>query len=241
MATMTLTELKDAARQRADMVGNTFIAENELRSYINQSLGELHGLIVQAFGEDYFVTETDLSFAAGATTASLPSDFFKVRGVDVLLAQGTPNRYATLRQYNYNTRNQWTAPGATELGVASGWWSNLRYRVQQGVLELRPPPNNAVTIRLSYIPQFVELSSDSDSTQTNDSLNGWLEYVIVDAAIKMRDKQESDTSVLLRQRNAIVSRIESETSNRDAGDAETIRDVNATGNGNSWPGGGGWW
>ena len=238
MATMTLLELRTAARQRANQEESAFVSDDELDTYLNQSLAELHGLVVQAYGEDYFITETNLSYAAGAISASLPADFFKVRGVSVLIAEGTPNRYATIRQYNYNTRNAWSAPGSVEQGVATGWWSNLRYRVAQGSLYLTPPPNQAVTIRLAYIPVVTELSADGDTTATNDSLNGWLEFVIVDTAIKMKDKEETDTTVLQRQRDMIVRRIEAETANRDAGDAETIRDVNATGN-NPW-GGIGW-
>lgn len=240
MATMTLLELRTAARQRANQENSSFVSDDELDTYLNQSLAELHGLVVQAFGEDYFITETNLSYAAGAISASLPADFFKVRGVSVLVAEGTPNRYATLKQYNYNTRNAWASGAAPELGVATGWWSNLRYRVAQGSLYLTPPPNTAVTIRLAYIPVVTELSADGDTTATNDSLNGWLEFVIVDTAIKMKDKEETDTSTLQKQRESIVRRIEAETANRDAGDAETIRDVNATGN-DAGMFGGGWW
>ena len=242
MAVMTLLELRTAARQRANQEHSEFVSDAELTSYVNQSLAELHGLVVQSFGEDYFITETDLSYAANAITASLPSDFFKARGVSVLISTGTPNRYATLRQYNYNTRNSWASTGSVQQGVTTGWWSNLRSRIAQGNLELRPPPDRAVTVRLAYIPVVTELVDDTDSTEVNDSLNGWLEYVIVDAAIKMKDKEETDTTVLQRQREAIVKRIESETANRDAGDAETIRDAGATGNDPSGYGvGGGWW
>lgn len=241
MATMTLAQLRAAAQNRADMAVSSFISDSEWTEMINASLAELHGLIVQSFGEDYFLTTADLSYAAGATTASVPADFFKIRGVDVLVSSGTPNRYATLRQFNWNTRNAWTSPGMVDMGVVSGWWSNLRYRVYQGSLLLTPPPGSAITVRLWYIPVVTVLSAESDTTATNDSLNGWLEYVIVDAAIKAKDKQESDTTTLQRQKAALIARIEGETANRDAGDAETIRDVNATGN-SGWGmfGGGGW-
>src|SRR5574343_1104712 len=138
MAVMTLSELRTAARQRANQENSSFCSDDEVDTYLNQSLAELHGLVVQAFGEDYFITETNLSYAAGAISASLPADFFKVRGVSVLLSEGTPNRYATLKQYNYNTRNAWASGAAPELGVSSGWWSNLRYRIADGNLELRP-------------------------------------------------------------------------------------------------------
>lgn len=240
MATMTLSELRTATRQRANFENNEFVTDSELDSYINQSLGELHGMVVQAFGEDYFITEVDLAYAANVAEADLPDDFFKVRTVEVLVTQGTPNRYVTIRQFNRNEINLYNSPGMVELGVINLWWSNLRYRLQGGKLILRPPPNSAITVRLAYMPQVTALVADDDETEPGDSVNGWLEYVIVDAAIKMRDKQETDTSVLREQRERIVKRIQSESANRDAGDGETIRDVNATGNGGwNWGWGGG--
>lgn len=237
MAVRTLAQLRTAAQQRADQVNSSFCSDDEIRDYINQSLAELHGMVVQAYGEDYFVTETSLSYAANAISASLPSGCFKVRGVAALVSEGTPNRYVTLRQYNYNERYVWTSPGVGQ-GIVSNQWSNIRYRAEGGLLKITPPPTAATTLLLAWIPEVTELVLDADTTSVNDSLNGWLEYVVVDTAIKMKDKQESDTSVLERQREKLVRRIEAETANRDAGDAETIRDVGATGNG-SWIEG--WW
>jgi len=232
MAVRTLAQLRTAARQRADMQASDFVSDSEANDYINQSLAELHGMVVAAYGEDYFVTETSLSYAANAISAALPDGCFKVRGVAALVSEGTPNRYVTLRQYNYNTRYAWTSPGVGQ-GIVSNQWSNIRYRAENGLLKITPPPTSATTLLLAWIPEVTELVDDTDTTEVNDSLNGWLEYVVVDVAIKMKDKQESDTSVLERQREKLVRRIEAETANRDAGDAETIRDVNASGNG-SW-------
>jgi len=50
-------------------------------------------------------------------------------------------------------------------------------------------------------------------------VNGWAEYVVIDAAIKMKDKEESDCSLLMARKAVITDRLESETENRNQGDS----------------------
>lgn len=59
-----------------------------------------------------------------------------------------------------------------------------------------------------------------------DGVNGWEEYIVVDAAIKCLTKEESETAVLERDKAFLLKRIEAMASNRDAGKPEKITDVN---------------
>jgi hypothetical protein len=73
-----------------------------------------------------------------------------------------------------------------------------------------------------YIPTAPILASDS---ATLNDLNQYSEYVIVDAAIKMMQKEESDVSVLMAEKAALKRRIEEAAQNRDAGKSESIGDI----------------
>ena len=53
--TMTLLNLRTAVRQRSDMVNDQFISDSELTSYINQSYFELYDILVQKYGDNYYV------------------------------------------------------------------------------------------------------------------------------------------------------------------------------------------
>jgi len=55
--------------------------------------------------------------------------------------------------------------------------------------------------------------------------NGWEEYVVVDAAIKCLNKEESDTSILFARKQALIDRIENMAANRDSGEPEQVTDV----------------
>jgi hypothetical protein len=222
---MTLAELRTAAQQRADQENSDFVSESEWNSYINQSYYELYDLLVQKYGDDYFVS-TDSSIVTDGSNdrfsiASISPAVYKLLGVDLQLSgtAGAANgSYIQLRPFNFSERSV-MGPGSGQLALAR---SNLRYRLNGSTLWLTPLPASGQTIRLWYVPQLTSLTSDSSSA---DGVSGWLEYVICDAAIKAMQKEESDVSVLFAQKQALVARIESAAENRDAGSPSTVADV----------------
>lgn len=232
---MTLGEIRLAARQRADMTSSQFVTDAELNSYINSSLAELYDLLVQKYGNDYFVTTATITTSGNVERYDLPADFFKLLGVDLRLSGGADG-YISLRSFSFAERNRYaTANAQTWIGV-----TNLRYRLSANKLWLTPTPQAQQELRIWYVPRVVPLVNDTDVA---DGVSGWLEYVVVDAAIKAMQKEESDVSVLLAQKGALVQRIESAAQNRDAANPATVADVQFTSG--AWPynagfGGGGW-
>lgn len=332
---MNLGQLRIAARQRADMVNSTFVTEDELNSYINASYFELYDLLVQKYGDDYYVEQYSFQLQGNQTRYDLPDNFFKLLGVDLAISSG-PDGYVSLRPFTLAERNRYsTANVQTWIGV-----TNLRYRLSGNKIWFTPSPNMGQTIRLWYVPRLRELvdvptvtvnnlvAGDylgignqtftagtefaiglnntitaanlttainaaglvdvtatsngnvitleqteptdfalsvgnsaspvapgvearlvlSSATLTNgstvaDGISGWMEYVVCDAAIKMAQKEESDTSVLQLQKAALIKRIEAAAENRDAGNPATVADVQWTNGtwpfGNGFGGGGG--
>lgn len=227
--TMTLSELMVATRQRADMLPsgytasltNTdlFVTDPELISYINQSYFELYDLLITVY-EDYYV-QTPYEFQTdGNQRYNLPSDFYKLLGVDLALAASPSNpAWVTLKKFDFISRNRYVYPQLTStyLGVF-----NLRYRLVGGQIMFIPTPSSGQYIRLWYIPTLTTLAALSDTVQ---GVSGWTEYIICDAAIKCAQKEESDVSVLELQKAGLVKRIEESAMNRDAGQPDTISDV----------------
>jgi hypothetical protein len=79
------------------------------------------------------------------------------------------------------------------------------------------------------------MTSDSD---TLDGVSGWEEYVITDCCIKALAKEESDPSIFMAQKAALLLRIEAAAENRDAGSPATVSDTGGT---DQWTAGGGFW
>lgn len=331
---MTLPELRLATRQRADMVNSQFVSDQEFNSYINASYFELYDLLVQKYGNDYYMKEYSFSLQGNVSRYDLPEDFFKLLGVDLQISSG-PDGYVSLRPFTLAERNRYsTANVQTWIGV-----TNLRYRLSANKLWFTPSPQTGQQIRIWYVPRLKALvdpvtltiasqpepgdlftvdanfidayasvgantfqtaisiatgvnnnswgveatvagnvitfqltgttpvnfgvenpiqssvaptvqtrmvlngTSMAGDTLTADGVSGWLEYVITDAAIKALQKEESDTTTLQFQKQALIKRIEAAAENRDAGSPATIADVQWTNGtwpfGNGFGGGGG--
>lgn len=230
--TMTLSQLMTAVRQRADMVpsgytaaltgSNFFVTEPELISYINQSYFELYDLLVGAFGNNYYVASPFAITTDGTNYLfALPTDFYKLLGVDLSMSGGTTGTWISLRAFEFAERNRYTMPN---FQVVYGR-TNLRYRLNGSNLWLTPMPAAGQSLQLWYIPRMTQLAALSD---TADGISGWTEYVIVDAAIKCLAKEESDVSILGAQKAGLVRRIESMAENRDAGPPPRVVDNQAS-------------
>jgi hypothetical protein len=227
---MSLGQVRLLAQQRADRVNSNFVTKEEWNSYINQSYTELYDLLVTLY-EDYYVAPP-LTFQTDGSTSqyTLPNGsnfsgapaFYKLLGVDCGLGANN-NAWVTLHKFDFISRNRYVFPNVTStfLGVF-----NLRYRVVGNTLFFIPTPSANQYIRLWYIPRVATLLKDSDMLQ---SISGWVEYVIVDAAIKCLQKEESDVTVLMAQKQMLIDRIQSSAMNRDAGQPDTISDVRTFG------------
>lgn len=225
---MTLAQIMTACRQRADMTPNGytaaltgngfFVTEPELISYINQSYFELYDLIISCYGADYFCVVPPYAFVTDGSTFNypLPADFYKLLGVDLQLGNSNQS-LVTIKPFEFIDRNRYAVPNFQSFyGV-----TNLRYRLNSNFLWLTPIPAANQTIQIWYVPRLTTLASLSD---TADGISGWTEYIICDAAIKMLQKEESDISVLMAEKQALTTRIQAMADSRDIGSPHKVSD-----------------
>ncbi len=196
----TLLQLRDRCKEESDSVGQAFVSDAEWNKYINSSYSELYGLLVQVYSNDYYVQTPSAGYTFTTDGINqffaLPPDFFKLLGVDVQVS--SPAQWVSLKPFAFSDRNRLSAFNT-------------------------PIPMAGQTVRLFYIPTLTALAQDGDSTVS--ILNGWDEYIVIDAAIKGVAKEESDVSVLMSRKAAIKTRLESEAENRDASSPARIVDV----------------
>jgi hypothetical protein len=100
-------------------------------------------------------------------------------------------------------------------------------------------PTSSTAFAFSTFETYNGQSEIATLTNTTfDGFSGWLDFVVVDAAIRALEKEESDPSALMAERARIEKRIEAMAENRDAGSPPTVADVYRTGG--DWPGGEGY-
>lgn len=214
MATITVSDIKTRARQKADMVGSNFISDPEILNYINEAYSNFYDIIVSRF-EDYNLGDpTSFTISSGTPYYSLPSDFYKLVGVDRSLGG---DRYFPLRPYPWRSRNRYQASFSRY-----GSYPRIGYRVTGTKLRLVPEDQSPGDYRLWYIPLATVLTSDSD---TIERYNGFEELVVVDTAIKMLAKEESDISYHMMERQKIEQRIKEMAQLRDINESDRIEEV----------------
>jgi hypothetical protein len=211
--TITLSQIKTASLRRADMVNSNFIEDDELIAFINNSIEELYDIVVLRY-EDYYVDTVQFTITAPNDGYSIPTLIYKVRGLDLL----SGSDWLNVDRFNFEERNR----GQQQLLLTS-IYSDVRYKAIGSTIKIIPKDNAPGTYRLWYIPRFTDLVNDNDTLQAD--LEQWHEYVIVDVAIKCLQKEESDVSVLMAQKAALMNRINNAASNRDAGQPEVVTRV----------------
>lgn len=231
---MTLAQVRILSQQTADLQNNNFVTLPEWNTYINQSYFELYDILVQKYGDEYFLATPYQFLTTGSQFFTLPDGsatypttptsgiaakpFYKLKGVDMALNSNI-NSWVTLRDFMFISRNRYVFPtlNSTFLGVV-----NLRYRIMGNQLEFIPVPQAGQMLQVWYVPRMTQLLQDNDMM---DGISGWTEYVVIDAAIKARNKEESDVMVLSARKQAMLMRIEEAASNRDAGMPQQISDT----------------
>lgn len=209
------------------MTESQFVTDPELDTYINASAYELYDLLVTAYGEDYYVA-TPYEFTTDGTnqTYALPSDFYKLLGVDLNITgtgNNNQNTPITLKPFKFNERNKFSYQN---IQMYRG--TNLRYRLKGNDVYFNLVPQSGQLCRVWYVPQMTKLVDDAD---TLNGVSGWQEYVLIDAALKMLAKQNLDVSVLAAQKAAMIKRINDTAANRDAGEPQCVSDTSEYNNG----------
>jgi hypothetical protein len=220
-STYTLASIRLSAQRKADMENSNFISQDEWNDNITRSYKELYDLLVSAYGNDYFVSPTPFTITADGVsqTFDLPTDFYKLVGVDVAL-DNSNNSYVTLKPFMFAERNKYSLPYLrNSMGRTS-----LRYRLINTKIMFNQIPQAGLQARLWYVPEPTNLSLDTD---TLDGISGWEEYVIIDAAVKALQKEESDTSDLRASKMEMKARLVEMAENRDAGMSAQVVDIYA--------------
>lgn len=232
---VTLATLRTEVLRRADMVGSDFLTDAEVNSYINSSAAELYDLLVGVYEDQYTLSDVTATPQSSPLPMSSPAFSAMVGALDVA---GKPLFLLKLRRIEYrDSAGKWRKLRRVSLNE----WDHFNRSYSNGYptaytligesLHVLPEDVSSQTYRIWYVPGYLPMLVDAD---TMDNMQQWHEYVIVDAAIKCLQKEESFDAVtaLMSQKSALKQRIESAAAIRDAG--EPMQIIDATDAWNSW-------
>lgn len=158
---VALSTIRTLAQQRADQQNSNFVNDTEWLRYINRGYAELYDLIVTAANsEDYFLNSSTISLVSGTKSYDLPSDFYKMRGVDLSVGSDS----IPLRRYNFSQR---------DVGSRYSVARNMRYHLQGSLLYLNPKPSTNDSITIWYVPSPKKFIEKTPSAITRGSTTMW--------------------------------------------------------------------
>ena len=214
MATTALWQLRQLALNTADMVSSSFRQQFDVNQAINASLAEYNDLIVRADAQQY-LTGSVYTVTASASSIPLSSipGFYRLKGLDFASsAPTTPDGWVNVYPLgNFANRN---LPGLHAVPYGAYVSCAVQYMLVDNTIQLRPAASAPGTYQVWYYPTPPVLTNDGDTFYDDAYM---FEYVAVDVAIKLRDMQESDVSVLMARRGDLKERIQLMAGERDQG------------------------
>ncbi len=217
---VALSTMIQQAREASDMVGSAFVSDAEITALLNTYIAELYDLLVSAYGPAFYASSYTFSTVAGQREYTLPvspdtgADFYQLLGVDIDLGGGD---VLSAVPFSFHDRNRYEGAACYAPGEP------IYYRLHGSKIWLIPVPSGVYSATVHYVPAAPTLSSGG--TTSFDGINGWERLPVVNTAIAMLQKEESDPSILLAERQSLLSRIQSMSKHRDAGMPERIVNV----------------
>lgn len=202
MAFYTREQLRDLIRQRTSTENDDSQTDAEINNHINDGLRALHDLLISVAGDNYSYAIHELTTVAGQSEYSLAAvtDFGKLIRVGLI----EDNIEYPLRRYNY------TGVIKHPAGIAAAWdLAQLpKYHIhlaKDGTWDItfEPTPDSERTLKIHYHTTPLLLTDDAQEVTTE-----FYDYVIAEACLRIRDKNDRDRTVFERERAAIRERIE---------------------------------
>lgn len=188
----SLQSIQRSIRSRGQWERELF-TDTELTEYINSSISFLWDMII-AVDPTHLLSRTDITTASGTKSYDLPTGLHRV--VQVAMSSGaTADSYSVLDKYNWEEQYDTDSATATE----------TRYFVRNGKIYFLPMPDAVQTVRVDYIPKATALSAPSDTFSIGNGF--WVEWVILDCAIKCAAFAATDPSVYIAQKKEAEQRI----------------------------------
>jgi len=200
------------------MENSNFIEDPELLNYINEALYTWYDVMVEAY-EDYFLPAEPTVFVLQPGTDGLfdlPGDFYKLAGLDRSISSGATDRFYPMK------KTPWRGRTNTENTFRYALTANVTYRIFKDKIQMTPRDSANGTYQLWYIPVATPFVNESDSIET---FNGFENLLIVDVAIKMLAKEESDPSLLLMERERLTAALDQMKIDRDINEGERIEET----------------
>ncbi len=234
-------ELEQRVRERADMVDSQFVTSAEVQRFLEAAWQELYAIMV-ASGEDLFIRRARISNSKVDPLVTENGDLIVTENGDVIIVGGvvTQNSYINLPAQMKALRLVKHVDGLrlrkATLHDLENWTSSSRankplfYRLEMDPLndflrlEFQPPPDKSYDFDLFYVPAL-SLREFLTTSYVSIPVRGWDEYLVLTAAAKALNKEETDIANVMKERADLTERIKSDLSPFDKSEPDVVAQI----------------
>jgi hypothetical protein len=170
----TTEQLIALAKEAADLTNVAdYVTDTTWLPWINAAVTELHRFVTNKFKATYYRTY-DFTLAQGASQITLPSNFWRLKGLDI--NPDKPTR-RTVRPFNFQERNSLKANVLRDVDPLIYAPDRFYNVIGSSLLKLQPQEQAAGSYRLYYVPkartlrlvQAISIHGDSDNVVSGSS------------------------------------------------------------------------
>lgn len=214
----TLADLRGRFYARFDESSQNYIGLAEANALVNEGASHLHNWFVSE-GEYYVWQETKVPLVTGQADYPLPPNLLKILKLFSLASSpiGRMQPIPRIMPQEYH-------------GTSGSFSQHGHYAIPRGymllgqTMRIIPAPGpNAGAVMMWWSPQFTPLVADTDTTPLS-MFAGAEEFIVNQAVIGARLKEESDTSQLERRQQQIMAMLQQTIINRDMGQHARVVD-----------------
>lgn len=223
--TYTLAEMRARVLDRVHLEKSKFIDTTRLNEYITTARDRLRELLY--FADISWYEQVQVIPGDGTGSYALASDYYGLILVEVAgnSAAGSTIEPIVLKPYQIQRR----------AGIRRGRGAGRPegYRLTNANIEVSPLMSASWELRVTYAPVAAKLTADDD---TIDSVHGYEDLIILDAAIACRIREQNEIADLMAERRMVLDRIQEAAQQRQLADPGHWREVpNALNGGSELP------
>jgi len=146
----TTEQLLASATEGADLTNVAdYVTDPTWLGWLNDGVKELHRFVTNKFKATFF-RQYDFTLAAGQSQVTLPSNFWRLKGLDI--NAGTPRRRAVL-PFNFGERNRIRTDYLRDFGPITFDPDRFYNVIGSSLLKIQPEETAAGAYRLYYVPK----------------------------------------------------------------------------------------
>lgn len=221
---ITLAQLRKQFYNRFDAGAQNYIQVDEANTLINEAAAHLHNWLVTE--AEYLIwNETKISLVPGVSDYPFPENvqkLLKLFGPGYDAASASTPTWMPLQRI---MPQEYRGGNMGALNTIQPFWPH-GYMLMGQTLRIMPTPQQAHELLMWYVPVYTDLVEDTDALELS-AIPGWQEFVVNQAVIGARIKEESDVAPLERRQQIIMGLMQASMINRDMGQPQHVVDVSS--------------